>query len=194
MATGIGLQYSHTIHGGAPVTKRFYVPSTDSTALFKGDVVKLVDTTGAMDPKGEVAVCTRCATGEIPLGVVVNLAPDSSALLTGNYRAASTNRYVDVIVDPDAVYFAQEDAVGGSITQALIGAMTNVDFIVAAGSTVTGLSGTMIDSNTTTASAADLKVVGVRADGGTNIGAVSGGAVLEVMLLGLAIRATDSQN
>jgi hypothetical protein len=194
MATGYGLRFSRTIHGGNPETRRFYVPSTDSTALYEGDVVKLVDTTGAMDPKAEVAVCTRAATGEIPLGVVVGFDPDSSALLTGNYRAASTNRYVNVCFDPDSVYIAQEDAVGGAITAALVGAMTNVDFIVASGSAVTGLSGTMIDSNTTTASAADLKVVGVPANGGDNYAAKSGGAELEVMLLGMAIRATDSQN
>lgn len=194
MATGFGLQFSRTLHGGNPEVRRFYVPSTDSTALFRGDVVKLVDTTGAMDPKSEVAVVTRCATGEIPLGVVVGFEPDSSALLTGNYRAASTNRYVNVCVDPDAVYIAQEDAVGGAITAALIGAMTNVDFIVASGSTATACSGTMIDSNTTAATAQDLKVVGVPANGGENYGALSAGAVLEVMLLGMAIRATDSQN
>ncbi len=194
MATGFGLIFSHTLSGRAPVTRRYYVPSTDSTALLKGDIVTLVTTTGAMDPKAEVPAVTRAATGNILLGVISGFAPDSSALLTGNYRAASTNRYIDVCVDPEAVYVAQEDAVGGSITAALIGAMTNVNIIVASGSTVTGLSGTMIDSSTTTASAADLKVVGVPADGGNNAGALSGGAVLEVMILAPAIKATDSQS
>lgn len=194
MATGFGLQFSRTLHGGKPLTMRCYVPSTDATALYKGDVVELVNTTGAMDPKAEVPAVTRATSGHILLGVVDGFDVDSSALLTANYRAASTNRYVNVIIDPDAVYKAQEDAVGGSITAALIGAMTNVNMIVAAGSTATGYSGTMIDSSTTTASAADLKVVGVPADGGSNYGALSGGAVLEVMILAPAIKATDSQS
>lgn len=194
MATGIGLQFSRTLSGRPPVTRRYYVPSTDSTALFKGDVVKLVATTGVMDPKGEVPQITRAATGEILLGVIQGFREDSSALVTGNYRAASTNRYVDVIVDPEAIYQAQEDAVGGSITQALIGAMTNCALIVASGSTVTGLSGTMIDSSQTTASASDVKIVGVVGDGGNNVGALSGGAVLECMILAPAIKSTDSQS
>lgn len=193
MATGFGLQLVRTLHGNAPLQKEFYVPSTDSTALFVGDVVKLVATTGAMDPLNEVPAITRAATGEILLGVVTGFRTDDSLVYTGNSRAASTNRYVQVCIDPDAVYQAQEDAVGGSVTAALVGAMANVNMVVAAGSTATGLSGTMVDSSTTTASAADLKIVGVKQDA-QNQAAQSGGAVLEVMILAPAIKSTDSQS
>lgn len=194
MATGFGLQFSRTLSGRAPVTRRYYIPSTDSGVYCKGDVVKLVATTGVMDPKGEVPQVVMAATGEILLGVIQGFREDSSALVTGHVRAASTNRYVDVIVDPEAVYQAQEDAVGGSITQALIGAMTNCALVVAAGTATTGVSGTMIDSSQTTASAADVKIVGVVGDGGNNVGAKSGGAILECMILAPAIKATDSQS
>lgn len=194
MAVGQGLVYSHNIHGGEPITQRFVIPASNGTALFLGDVVELVNTTGAMDAAAEYQAITQFVSGHIPLGVVIGFKEDSSALLTGNYRAASTLRYVDVCVDPDAVYIAQEDAVGGAISAALVGAMTNANLVVAAGSTVTGQSGTMIDSNTTTASAADVKILGVPADGGNNYAAVSAGALLYCRLLGAAVNATDSQS
>ncbi len=168
-----GLQFSRTLHGGAPVTKRFYVPSTDSTALFKGDVVELTST-GAMDPKGKVQTIVRATTGHVLLGVIAGFAADSSAILTGNYRAASTNRYVEVIV----------------LSQADIGEMKNCALIVATGSTATGLSGTMVDSSEETASAADVKVIGIR-DDEVNVGAGTA-TELEVMILAPAIKATDS--
>lgn len=193
MATGFGLQLVRTTRGTNASIRPYYIPSTNATALFKGDVVELVNTTGTMDPKNEVPTVTQFVTGHIPLGVVVGFETDPSNVYTGHYRAASTNRYVLVCDDPDAVYAAQEDAVGGSVTAALVGALTNCAVIIAAGSTVTGLSGTMIDSSTTTASAADVKIIGVQRDG-TNVAAQTGGAVLEVVLNGSALRATDSQS
>ncbi len=194
MAQGFGLVFSRTLHGGAPLTGRYYIPSTDSTLYCKGDVVELVNTTGTMDPKGEVPTVIIGVSGHILLGVIDGFEADGSNPLQGPTRAVSTNRYVEVIIDPDAVYKAQEDAVGGSITAAQIGAYTNVNLVVAAGSTATGYSGTMIDSSTVTASAADLKVVGVPANGGGNVAALSGGAVLECMILAPALKSTDSQS
>lgn len=194
MATGFGLRLVGRIGGGEPHVGKYYVPSTDSTALYQGDVVKVVDTTGAMDTAGEFITITRAATGNPILGVIVDFVPSAALPYTGQYRAASTDRYVLVCDDPNAIYEIQEDAVGGSVTAALVGALTNVNVIVAAGSTVTGLSGTMLDSSTTTASAADLKIVGVRQDG-VNAAAATGGAVLEVRILSAnhALVMTDSQ-
>lgn len=192
MATGFGLQLVRTTRGTNAQVSKYYIPSTNSTALFKGDVVELVNTTGVMDPKGEYPQITQFVTGHIPLGVVVGFDVDPSTPYV-SHRTASTNRYVLVCDDPDAVYAAQEDAVGGAVTQALIGAMANCALIIAAGNATTGFSGTMVDSSQTTASAADVKIIGVQKDG-TNAGAASGGAVLEVVLNGAAIRATDSQS
>lgn len=194
MATGFGLRFSRTVTGQAPVVARFYVPASNAVIMCKGDVVRLVATTGAMDPKGEVAAIALAATGEILLGVVDGFEADSSAILTGACRAASTARYVNVNIDPDSIYEVQEDAVGGSVTQALIGAMSNCALIIANGTATTITSGTMLDSSTTTASASDVKIVGIAGDGGNNVGALSGGAVLEVRILSSAINATDSQS
>ncbi len=194
MATGFGLRFSRTLSGRPPVTKRFHVTASDGTALFKGDVVTLVTTTGTMDTAGEYQDVVRAATGNILLGVIDGFKPDGSLPLSGNYRAASTERYVDVIIDPDAVYQIQEDGLGTAVTAAGVGAMFNYNIIVATGSTATGLSGTMLNSDSgASASAADLKVIGVCPDGGSNY--VGGGtAVLEVMILAPAIKATDSES
>lgn len=194
MATGFGLRLVGRIGGGRPNIQTYYVPSTDSTALFVGDVVKVVDTTGAMDPDAQVPVITRAATGNPLLGVIVGFRPDPSLPYTGKYRAASTNRYVEVCNDPNAIYEVQEDAVGGAVSAALVGAMSNADIIVAAGSTVTGLSGTMLNSDTAAASAEDLKIIGVRRDG-VNAAAQTAGAILLVRILSAnhAVVMTDSQ-
>lgn len=195
MATGFGLRFSHTLHGNGPVMKRFYVPATDATALFKGDVVTLVTTTGTMDSRNEIATVTRAATGNILLGVIDGFQPSGAAITTGNYRAASTERYVNVIIDPDAVYHCQEDALGTPITAAMVGSMFNFNLIVATGDTATGLSGTMINSDSgASASAADVKVIGIPVNGGDNYVTKSGGAVYECMILAPAIKATDSQS
>ncbi len=193
MATGNGLQLVRTVTGKTASIRPYFVPATYGTALFVGDPVRLISTTGTMDALNEVPCVAAAATGEIILGVIVGFEPDAANLLSANYKAASKARYVLVCDDPDAVYQVQEDAVGGAVTAALVGAMANANFVVAAGSTVTGLSGVMLDSSTTTASAADLKIIGVARDS-VNAAAASGGAVLEVTILSSAIKATDSQS
>ncbi len=194
MATGFGLRLVGRLGGGTPSIRRYYVPSTDSTALYQGDVVKVVDTTGAMDAAGEYITVTRAATGNPLLGVVIGFKYDPALPYIGKYRAASTARYVDVCDDPEAIYEIQEDAVGAPVTAALIGSLSNADIIVASGSTVTGLSGTMLDSDTAGAGAEDLKIIGVRQDG-VNAAAASAGAILLVKVLSAnhALIKTDSQ-
>jgi hypothetical protein len=188
MATGFGLKLVGTTTGAPPSIREYYVPSTDGTALYVGDVVELVN---AMDPKNEVSVITRAATGDILLGVVVGFRPSTTELYTGHYRTASTNRYVLVCDDPDAVYEVQEDADGGSVSAANVGERLNIDIVVASGSTATGLSGTM---SSVAATAEDLKIVGVKRNAEGNQAAQSGGAVLLVKIVAPAINATDSDS
>lgn len=195
MATGFGLRLVGRIGGGEAHVAEYNVPSTDSTALYVGDVVKIPDTTGAMDSDGrKINITQAVASDATKLGVVVGFRPDASLPFTGQYRAASTQRYVLVCDDPQALYEVQEDGLGAVVTKAQIGAMNNADIIVAAGSTATGLSGTMLDSSTYTTSAADLKILGVRKDH-SNVGALAAGAVLLVRILSAeaALVATDSQ-
>jgi hypothetical protein len=49
----------------------------------------------------------------------------------------------------------------------------------------------MLDSNTAVATTANLKIVGVRPDQ-SNVGAQSGGAILQVIILEHALRTADS--
>lgn len=192
--TGFGLRLVGRIGGGEARIREYYVPASDSTALFQGDVVKLTASAGTLDPNNEVLGITRAATGDKLLGVIVGFKPDASLPYTAQYRAASTARYVEVCDDPEAIYEVMEDGVGGTVTAAQIGQMDNFNIIVAAGSTVTGLSGTMLDSSTAAQTAADLKVVGVRRDP-SNPAAVAGsvGAILVVKILSPAITLTASE-
>lgn len=192
MATGFGLRLVGRMGGGQPRVREYYVPSTDSTALFQGDVVELAST-GALDPKSEVPVVTRATNGHSLLGVVVDFKPDASLPYTGSYRPASTNRYVLVCDDPDAIYEVQEDAGGGAVSAQAIGEMQNADLAVASGSTVTGLSGTMLDSSGVSAASHALKIVGVRRDG-VNAGAATAGAILLVTIFEHAYKRVDSVN
>lgn len=177
------------LNGRPIIMNKYYVPSTDSTALYRGDFVGLVN---AMDPKGEVAVVKALgATGDAPIGVVCGFEPDASNVYTGHYRPASTNCYVLVCDDPDVVFAIAEDADGGAVSQANIASHANADIALGAGNAYTGLSGHALDSNTATTSSAVLKILGAVADG-TNAGAASGGAYLEVIIFEHALKAADS--
>jgi len=160
MATGFGLRLVGRLGGGRPNVQTYYVPSTDSTALLVGDVVSLAST-GALDPNNEVPVVTRATAGHSLLGAVVGFRPDASAPYS-NSRAASTNRYIQVCDDPEAIYEVQEDGVGNAVTAVEIGERQNADIIVAAGAN--GLSGTMLDSSTAAATSAGLKILGAKRD------------------------------
>lgn len=118
----------------------FYVPSTDSTALYKGDPVVLAGSADA----GGIATVTRSAAAGAITGAVVGFADAVS--MTAGYRAASTNSYVLVAHGQDILFEIQDDGVGGDLAAADIG--LNADIIVAAGSSYSKASGVMLDTST----------------------------------------------
>lgn len=118
----------------------YYVPSSDSTALYEGDPVNLA---GSADTAG-VASVKRAAASENILGAVVGFADIPS--MTLGYRAASTASYVLVAHGQDMLFEIQEDAVGGAIAAADIG--LNADIIAAAGNAYSKNSGFMLDTST----------------------------------------------
>lgn len=200
MATGFGLTPVRHLNG-SPFTmsdcKKYYIPATDTSNIGLGEAVKLVN---AMDPLNEVPVVAQAAAGDALIGVVVG--GDSSALNTtafpasgAPYRRASTGCYLLVCDAPDMVYQVQEDAVGGAVTAAGVGSNFNAAIVVASATanvtTATGMSQTMLDSSTASASAAVLKIIGVMRDK-QNAAAATAGAVLEVMILQHAHVVTDS--
>jgi hypothetical protein len=134
---------------------RYFVPASDSTALFIGDPVIIA---GSADADG-VATVTRAtaAGGAFTLGPVVSVEPETRDSLT--YRAASTARYVWVADDPDLVFEIQEDAVGGALAAADVG--LNADLVAGTGSTITGLSAFQLDTSTkATTATLQLRIIG----------------------------------
>lgn len=142
--------------------RQYSIPSSDVTALFVGDLVKLVGTAQFINGQTFTDV-TQAATGDIILGAVVGFLADTRDSLI--YRAASSQRIVLVCDDPGALFEAQQVAGGTPLTANDIG--LNVNFVVAAGSTVTGQSGTTLNNASEAGSnTLDLKIVGMvnRAD------------------------------
>jgi hypothetical protein len=125
----------------------YYVPATDSTAVFIGDVVKLA---GSADSRGIPSVARVATPGTDPIvGVVVGVSPTRPDSAGGRdsaiYREASTEAYLLVADDPNLLFSVQDDA-GTAFTAATVG--LNANLTTTAGSTVTGLSKIEINSAT----------------------------------------------
>jgi len=121
--------------------RHYYVPATDSTALFIGDPVVIV---AGSDLNGFASVTRAGATGRIT-GVVIGFRP-SATMIANGYRAASTAEYVIVADDPDLLFEVQESAAtdGAALTAAAMG--KNANLIVGSGNTSTRQSGFTLDS------------------------------------------------
>lgn len=135
---------SGAVYTGA--ANKYYVPATDNTAIYVGGLVKMA---GSADADGVASVTGNVATGDAVVGVVVAVAPVTADSTT--YRVASTERYVMVADDPNLLFEAQEDSVGGALAAANVGNTADLASFTA-GSTASGLSSMEIDSSTATAS------------------------------------------
>lgn len=138
----------------------YYVPSTDGTAIYKGDLVTLSGT-GSAD--GKYPGIQQTAAGDTTIvGVAIGFGTSPSLMfdinnLTRNYRAASTAMYVAVVDDPAVIFEAQEDSVGAALAVTEIG--NNADVVVGSGSTTTGQSAMEIDSSTAVTTTANLRIL-----------------------------------
>ena len=120
--------------------------SDTAAAIFIGDLVEL-DGTGSVD--GKTPSVVKAGVAEAAVGVLVALEPDTTdegTLSSANFRSNSTLRFGMVAWGSDVLYTAQEDSDGGALTTDDI--FLNIDVILGAGDTVTGLSGTELDSST----------------------------------------------
>lgn len=128
---------------GAPyngAANRYYVPSTDETAIYLGQPVKLV---GSATTDGVPHVTAMTTTADVVCGVVVGVEPDTAD--STMYRAASTGRYLYVADDPSILFEIQSDGVGG------VGAVGEVaDVTGFTGSTSTGRSNMEISNTSIT--------------------------------------------
>lgn len=137
-------------------TNLYFVPSTDATALYIGDPVKLAgsaDTNNGMAP-----TVTRAAAGDQIVGVIVGFAFDPTNLnVAGQARAASTDRYAYVCDDPYAVY--EVETSNGTLTNVDIG--LNINHAVGTPNATTANSGATVDAGTkATTAALTFKLIG----------------------------------
>lgn len=121
-----------------------FIPSSDSNATFTGDVVKLL-LPAAADPLGYgVPQVTVAGATDVPYGVVMGADPVLGGLtpnLNINYRLASVGQYVYVANASDTIFAVQ---LNGASAAADIG--KNANLATGSGSTVSGLSGYVLNS------------------------------------------------
>jgi hypothetical protein len=155
-----GLKLRADLTGNQPSIRTYFVPSSDATAVFVGDLVKLA---GSADGTG-VATVIQAAAGDACIGVVTGIdqvksVADANFSLYRLHRPASVGMYVSVCDDPMAVFEIQENN-GGSGT-AVTDVGNNANFIVGSGDTVTGLSGMQLNAATiATTATLPLKIMG----------------------------------
>jgi hypothetical protein len=122
--------------------------------LFLGDLVEPV-ATGLLIGNGGYQEVGRAETGDPIVGVVVGWEPNPTDL-GALYHASSATRCVYVARCDDLILLGQNDAAMSYTDVGL-----NVNFVVAAGSTTTGLSNFEVDSTTeATTATLDLRIVG----------------------------------
>jgi len=127
---------------------RVYIPTTSTTTnIFVGDPVRL---TGTGSTDGYPAVDVVSAVANVPYGVVVAFEANPSDL-SANYHTAGNARYAKVVLCDEAVFEVQADD-----TMALNDVGGNIDYVLGAGSTVTGLSGFELDASAVTTTAGDV--------------------------------------
>jgi len=142
--------------------RKFVIPSSDNTATFVNDLVKL---TGESNSAG-IPYVIQAAAGDATVGAVQAFEVDRDNL-SNLYREASTERVVYVNVDPYVLFNMQ--VTNGTLSTSDIG--LNADIAVAAGSTSTGISGMSLDLGTKTASTAQVRIIEVAQLAGNEIGA-----------------------
>lgn len=143
---------------GAPYNGAANVYTTaagDGTAIFVGDPVTSSGTSQTIN--GVVyADVDQSATGDVMTGVVVGVLPDTRDSTV--HRAASTVRRLLVADDPNLLFAIQEVSGGTPLTANDIG--LNANFVVAAGSAFTGLSGVELNNATeANTNTLDLRII-----------------------------------
>ena len=171
--------FSPIIYGGGAASNQqvrtYYIPSTDSSAYYIGDVVKTI---AGSDANGIPAIA-KCASGNTPRGVivgVVNPNPGNPSLqgvtldltITGVPATKSAAYYVLVNDDPRQVFEIQ----GDGTTFVTTDANKNASYTVAAPSLGYQMSATVLTAPATTSSL-PLKILGFQQIQGNELGPYS---------------------
>ncbi len=139
---------------GAPyngAARVYYVPAGNATALYLGDPVTILNNSSDGNGVQSVGIGTAGSGAYITgafMGIANNAGQATIPVLQSAtpYLPASTAAYVYVADDPNLLWWAQEDSVGGAMVSGASG--RNVDLVAGSGSTVTSFSGWMLDSST----------------------------------------------
>ena len=139
----------------------YYIPATDSTAVFLGDAVK---SAGSADATGKYPTVAQCAAGDAVRGVVIGFGEVPQIMINPTnpdrtHRPASTAMYVMVIDDPSVIFEIQEDSDGAALGAVDVG--LSADLIVGAGGTANGKSGMELDSSSKIVTVATCKILRV---------------------------------
>jgi hypothetical protein len=168
--------FSPIIYGGSAASNQqvrtYYIPSSDSSAYYLGDVVKTI---AGSDANGIPAIA-KCASGNTPRGVIVGVVNPNPAnpsiqgvtldlTITGIPATKSAAYYVLVNDDPRQVFEIQ----GDGTTFVTTDANKNASYTVAAPSLSSQLSATVLTAPATTSSL-PLKILGYQQITGNSIG------------------------
>lgn len=163
---------------GAPyngATRQYIHASGDSTPIFVGDIVTATGDSVFVNVGGSVQsfpIATQAATTNIQDGVCIGV--DLVTRDSPIYAPASTQVVITVAIDPNMLLLCQDANSGTPLTANAVG--LNIDFAGGGnGSTVTGLSGMVLD-NTTEAgtNTLDLKIIGQLQSPGNDLGTAVG--------------------
>ena len=166
--------FSPIIYGGSAASNQqvrtYYIPSTDSSAYYIGDVVK---TAAGSDANG-IPLVVKAASGNTPRGVILGVIPaNAGASIQGTPLALeqtfipaskSHDYYVLVNDDPQQVYVLQGDNTSFVTTSMNL----NASYTVAAPSTGS-LSATVLTAPATTSSL-PVKILGQEQIANSTIG------------------------
>ena len=143
-------------------TIRCYVASGYAVALYIGDAVAFTTTLNDKDATAKYPsiVVSSGATATVIRGVITSFEPDPTNL-TLQYRPASTERWAHVVpAVPNLVFHIRDD---GDATPSKVFPGQNAIMASGTASTVTGMSGYVLDGSTTptTTQAHSLHILGL---------------------------------
>lgn len=156
----------------------YEIPSSDATAYFIGDIMKLNGDSNTIDGTPQV---TACGITDVPVGVIIGFKPVLTNL-SQNYHLASTVQRVILADAPDLVYLIQSD---GTLAHGDIGATAEHAYTL--GSTVTGISGSQLHESDVGTSTHNLLILRLHND---NVNAFGANGVAEVLLNNHAYKTT----
>lgn len=146
----------------------YYIPSTDNSAYYIGDVVI---SAAAGDANGIPGVAKATVGTETPRGVIMGVLPvfqtpsiqgTQLSLEITSIPATKTHDYYVLVIDDPAVVFAVQGD-GTATNQTAANCNKNCSFTVAAGATTVSASGTVINSGSiNTTNTLNVKLMGLQ--------------------------------